>query len=151
MQRKSGLINQMNLNLPQCPNCGMENVSENLLPTRCPQCANIVSVEELEKARVTVDCNRVNVSCPHCPCTFVSSLQYTHGDPRNQVILVHEDGWSPHSTSARHSIAAITVTHACMTKADRCDANYARVFSFIPVSQLPKDAPHKYDAFLNLF
>lgn len=49
--------------------------------------------------------------------------------------------------SARHSIAAITVTHACMTKADRCDASNARVFSFIPVSQLPKDAPHKYDAF----
>ena len=124
-----------------------DTAQEFLLPIRCPECANIVPTEELEKARVAVDCESVSVSCPHCPCRFVSSLQYTHGDPRNQAIIVHEDGWSPHSTSARHSIAAITVTHACMTKADRCDANNARVFSFIPVSQLPKDAPHKYDAF----
>ena len=34
-----------------------------------------------------------------------------------------------------------------MTKADRCDANNAQVYSFIPVNQLPNNAPHKYDAF----
>ena len=40
-------------------------------------------------------------------------------------------------------------SYSCLCdKADRCDANNARVFSFILVCQLPKDAPHKYDAFL---
>ena len=66
---------------------------EFLLPTRCPHCANIVSTDELENACVTDsghDC--VSVCCPHCLSRFVSSLQYTHGDPRNQAIIVHEDG-----------------------------------------------------------
>ena len=79
--------------------------------------------------------------------SIFSPLQYTYCDPCNQAIIIHEDGWSPHSSSARHSIAAITITHACMTKADRCDANNVQIFSFIPVNQLPNDAPHKYDAF----
>ena len=34
-----------------------------------------------------------------------------------------------------------------MIKADRCDANNAQVYPFIPVNHLPNDAPHKYDAF----
>ena len=120
---------------------------EYLLPVRCPQCTKIVSVDELQNERVSFDHRDVEVSCPHCHSTFDCTLQYTFGDPRNQAIIIHEDGWSPHSTSARHSIAAITISHACMSKADRCDANNSRVYSFIPVSQLPKDAPHKYDAF----
>ena len=76
--------------------------------------------------------------------------------PRRSSQSVHEDGWTPHSTSVRHSIAAITVTHACtydkrspMTKGARSVANNARVHSFVPVSQLPQchHSPHKYDAF----
>ena len=34
-----------------------------------------------------------------------------------------------------------------MTKADCCAANNARVYSFIPVNQLPNNALHKYHAF----
>ena len=26
-------------------------------------------------------------------------------DPRNQAVLIHIDGWNPHSTLAKHSIA----------------------------------------------
>ena len=70
------------------------------------------------------------------------------GDPRNQAVIIHEDGWAPHNTSAQHSVAAITITHACMTKVERANSKHAKVFSFIPVSQLPRDSPHKYDAFL---
>ena len=110
-----------------------------------------MSVDVLKNARShvcsSVDSHSIDVCCPHCRSDFNSLLQYTYGDPRNQAIIIHEDVWSPHSTSARHSIATITITHACMTKADRCDANNARVYSFIPVNQLPNDYPHKYDAF----
>ena len=59
-------------------------------------------------------------------------------------------GWNPFSTSARLSTAAITITHACMRKCDCSNLENARVYSFIPVSQLPRDAPHKYDAFYEL-
>ena len=70
------------------------------------------------------------------------------GDPRNQAVIIHEDGWAPHNTSAQHSVAAITITHACMTKVEWANSKHAKVYSFIPVSQLPRDSPHKYDAFL---
>ena len=45
-------------------------------------------------------------------------------------------------------MAAITITHGCMSKADRSNADYARVYSFIPTDQMPTDFPHKFDAFL---
>ena len=35
-----------------------------------------------------------------------------------------------------------------MTKVERANSKHAKVYSFIPVSQLPRDSPHKYDAFL---
>ena len=69
------------------------------------------------------------------------------GDPRNQAILIHEDGWASHATSSKHSVAAITITKACMSKLDRSANKNAQVYSFVPVDQLPKDSPHKLDAF----
>ena len=45
-------------------------------------------------------------------------------------------------------MAAITITHGCMSKSERSNADYARVYLFIPTSQIPTDSPHKYDAFL---
>ena len=104
----------------------------------------IVSADVLASARTSVNSHNVDVSCPHCIFPFNSPLKYSRGDSRIQALIIHEDRWSPHSTLARHSIAAVTITHACMTKADRCDANNAWVYS---VNQLPNNAPHKYDAF----
>ena len=34
-----------------------------------------------------------------------------------------------------------------MSKLNRSHSSNAKVYSFIPIHQLPKDAPHKYDAF----
>ena len=118
---------------------------EFLLPERCPNCFKIVPECDLKASAINREIS--DVRCPHCSEHFTCLLQYTHGDPRNQSVIIHEDGWSPHSTSARHSIAAITVTHGCMIKGARSDTNNARVYSFVPVSQLPHDSPHKYDAF----
>ena len=55
-----------------------------------------------------------------------------NGDPRNQAIIIHKDGWNPHSTSSAHSIAAITGSFGCMTKANRSNASNATcmVYSF---------------------
>jgi len=70
-------------------------------------------------------------------------------DPRNHPILIHKDGWAPHSTSSKHSIAAITIAKACTSKLDRSRNKNAQAYSFIPVNQLPKDSPHKLDAFFD--
>ena len=71
----------------------------------------------------------------HSSLSFVP--MYILGDPRNQAILIHEDGWGAHSTSSEHSTAAITVIHGCMNKLNRCDGANAKVYSFVPANQLP--------------
>ena len=37
------------------------------------------------------------------------------------------------------------------TKVEWANSKHAKVYSFIPASQLPRDSPHKYDAFLQPF
>ena len=117
---------------------------EHLLPERCPHCRKIVSSTELEEQNS--DTVVMLMYCAHCSSEFYYTTQMARGDPRNQAIIIHEDGWNPNSTLARHSIAAITITHACMKKANRSSGSNARVYSFIPVNQLSCEAPHKYGA-----
>lgn len=117
---------------------------EYTLPELCPHCNAIIPsavVEEASTSTPTV------LKCKRCNKEFVCYQRTVRGDPRNQAIVIHEDGWCSFSTSSKSSIAAITITHGCMSKADRSESDNARVYSFIPVSQLPNDAPHKYDAF----
>ena len=83
----------------------------------------------------------------HCSKTFNYTQSVAYGDPQNQVIIIHEDGWSPHSTSSVQSIVAITIAHGCMPNMDRSYDTNNRVYSFNLTHQLPKSAPHKYDAF----
>ena len=72
------------------------------------------------------------------------------GDPRNQSILIHIEGWNPQSTSAKHSIAEIAISHGTMWKANRANGKNTPISSFIPTHQLPQKLPHKFDAFLSL-
>ena len=123
--------------------------AKSLLPERCPSCSKIVSAQVISRCltKQSSEYEEAEVACPHCNEFFSFSPQYMFGDPRNQAILIHEDGWNPHIHWGHHSIATITVTHGCMSKAERSDGSYARVYSFIPVHQLPRSAPHKFDAF----
>ena len=64
------------------------------------------------------------------------------------ILIKHFFFPASHSTCSKHSMAATTVAHACMTKVNRCNSEHAIVYSFIPTDQLPSDSPHKMDAFL---
>ena len=110
------------------------------LPVKCYLCSRIIPIEQLD---VT---NGTSIQCPHCLNSFEYEKTCAYVDPRNQAIIIHEDGWNPHSTSSAHSISAITVSFGCMSKANRSNASNAMVYSFVPVHMLPHDAPHKYDA-----
>lgn len=59
------------------------------------------------------------------------------------------NGYNPHVSSAKYSISTINIAHATMSKYLRADQKNIHVYSFIPSYQLPKDFPHKYDAFLD--
>ena len=87
------------------------------------------------------------ITCPECVESFPAIPRRVAGDPRNQLVLIHEDGWNCFLTS-QSSMAAIMIIHGCMSKSDHSNADYARVYSFIPTDQMPTDFPHKFDAFL---
>ena len=105
-------------------------------------CHAVVSASSIQEVSA---CERP-VTCQNCSNSFHIVPREVVGDPRNQVVLIHEDGWNCFSTS-QTSMAAITITHGCMSKSERSDADNALVYSFIPTSQLPTDSPHKFDAF----
>ena len=120
-----------------------------LLPHKCDYCLAILSTSEVESALPAYSPHVIcSISCLSCKQLNKFIPQYVCGDPRNQAIMIHEDGWASNSTSSKHSMAAITVTYACMTKVNRCNSEHAIVYSFVPTDQLPSDSPHKMDAFL---
>ena len=120
-----------------------------LLPERCDACRYIIPTSAIKDAlKSSCSNSQLSLICPACRSLCIFEPRYMRGDPRNQAILIHEDGWAPHSTSSRHSIAAITITKGCMSKLDRCANKSAQVYSFVPVDQLPRECPHKLDGFL---
>ena len=117
---------------------------EYMLPDWCVHCRAIIPATVIKEA--TRESHFVALKCTKCCQETICTPRFVKGDPRNQCIIIHEDGWNSFNT-ASNSIATITVTHSCMTKSERSDSANAKVYSFIPTSQLPKEAPHKYDAF----
>ena len=111
-----------------------------IFPDWCPFCRDIIPASIIEEASG----NGEAITCSSCLNTFAAVVREATGDPRNQVIIIHEDGWNSFSTWQ----STITITHGCMSKSDRSNADYAQVYSFIPANQMPTDSPHKYDAFL---
>lgn len=122
--------------------------NQTLLPSKCVMCNSIIPSSIIASKIDTRELEQITVCCQGCrtDCTLVP--EYMKDDPRNQAIIIHEDGWASHSTSSKHSVAAITISNACMNKANRSFNKNARVYSFIPADQLPRDCPHKFDPFL---
>ena len=120
-----------------------------LLPAKCVSCGMLISTETIEQELSLPQATPtpLSVTCDGCRNIVNFHPNYMRGDPRNQAIIIHEDGWAPHTTSSAHSMAAITVSHACSSKLDRSSGSNCQVYSFIPVNELPTKAPHKYDAF----
>ena len=112
------------------------------LPDWCPFCHIVIPAAVIHESYET----NTPITCKGCYEKFPAVPRKVKGDPRNQALIIHEDGWNCFSTS-QSSMAAITITHACMNKFDRSSAKYSHIYSFIPTDQLPRDAPHKYDAF----
>ena len=91
----------------------MDNSKETLYPVTCPSCFKIISSDVISASSdFDIECmqEEINVLYPHCKV----ALSYIKGDPRNQAVLIHFDGWNPQSTSSSHSLATITIANACM-------------------------------------
>ena len=122
---------------------------ETVLPYKCPSCDTVVPASNIESViDHTSPQSPITIVCTCCAQKFTFTPEWMTGDPRNQAIIAHYDGWNPNNTSSRNSIASLTISPACSTKADRAMCENASVYSFIPVSSLPPGQPHKYDSFL---
>ena len=122
---------------------------ETLLPHKCPLCAHIIPASDISDLSDPFhSLELITMKCSSCAHEFKFTPDWMRGDPRNQAIIVHYDGWNPNNTSSRNSIASITITPACVSKQKRSLSENSFVYSFVPVSRLPSKYPHKYDAFL---
>lgn len=126
-----------------------DDARESFMPTCCPNCNNIISVDEIVQAAGVnglIAHNPVNLSCRECTFDFVYSIRVTLY-PLNQAFIFYEDGFNAFSKKTR-GIAAIHVSNACMKKEQRLHGKSLRVYSFIPTYLLKEGIPHKMDAFL---
>ena len=89
---------------------------EYTLPDWCVHCRAIIPATVIKEA--TCESRFVALKCTKCCQETICTPRFAKGDPRNQCIIIHEDGWNSLNT-ASNSIAVITVTHGCMTKSER--------------------------------
>ena len=68
---------------------------EYVLPEWCPFCHAIIP------ASVVEDCYQMNrrITCNGCSKCFPAMPRKVKGDPRNQALIIHEDGWNCFSTA----------------------------------------------------
>ncbi len=127
--------------------------AETLLSTCCPNCFNIISVDEILEASAVQGVhapssnNRVHLSCTECTFEFIHTVTTMKGNPLNQAFIFHEDGFNAFSKKSR-GIAAIHISEACTKKSLRLQNKSLRVYSFVPTYLLKEGIPHKMDAFL---
>ena len=121
-----------------------------LYPAICQNCRKVIPTKNISASPNfhMGSAQELSIKCPHCHKVQSVVPKYARGDPRNQAIILHFDGWNPQSTSSKHGIAAISIAKGCMQKSERAGNREVQVYSFIPSSQLPRDCPHKYDGFL---
>ena len=105
-----------------------------LLPDKCTFCFLIISASQISQA-LSQDVSdntseQVSIVGGICHSSVRISPRYVTRDPRNQAVMIHEDGWVSNSTSSRHSIPAITIAHACMSKLKRSNSQNTLVYSF---------------------
>ena len=73
-----------------------------VLKPRCSYCLAIIPVQQITAASTAHDTELIELACFECnsKCWFLPPR--VKGDPRNQAVLIHEDGWAPHSPSTFH-------------------------------------------------
>lgn len=72
-----------------------------LLPAMCPRRTEVISANVIASFIIQrEEQETLQIKCPYCFTYFEHSPR---GDPRNIALIGHWDGWSPFSTSAKHS------------------------------------------------
>lgn len=66
---------------------------------------------------------RASGNCHNYKGNFSTLSFIINGDPRNQAVIIHMDGWNPHASSAKYSISAFNIAHATMHKELRANGN----------------------------
>ena len=61
-----------------------------VLPDWCPLCHAVISSAVITDAFE----HKQPITCPECVQNFTAIPRRVAGDPRNQVVLIHEDGWN---------------------------------------------------------
>ena len=123
--------------------------TETLLPASCQNCGNILTTTEIQEAAPPGNSLRdpVQLHCRECMVSFLHTHQFMKGNPLNQAMIFHEDGFNAFVKKSR-GMATIQLCSACTYKDERSRGKYLNVYSFIPSCSIGEGIPHKLVAFL---
>ena len=115
------------------------------LPEVCKLCKTVIPVAIINAGREEGDINVRTVSCPNCLEETDITPRFLRGNPLNQALIIHEDGFNAFKQKT-HGCSAIHVTSACVDKSKRKET--LQVYGFPPTSNMPEGVEHKFDTFL---
>ena len=72
-----------------------------MLPSKCPFCETIFSVEEIKASRE--EDGFFSLHCTECGTQHKYKPRYARGDPQNIAFIGHLDGWQPFGSPGSHS------------------------------------------------
>ena len=118
---------------------------ETQLPEICSLCQTIIPVTVINENAEEGNLNVRTITCPNCLEEVDVVPRFMRGNPLNQAVIFHEDGFNAFRQKT-HGTSAIHITSACVAKDQRKDSLH--VYSFAPTSYIPEHIEHKFDAFL---
>ena len=118
---------------------------ETQLPEICDLCQTIIPVTVINESADEGDLSVRTISCPNCLEEVDVAPRFMRGNPLNQAVVFHEDGFNAFRQKT-HGTSAIHITSACVAKDHRKESLH--VYSFAPTSYIPEHIEHKFDAFL---
>lgn len=86
--------------------------------------------EHLEKSELWIEKNSRSL------ITF--GTLHMKGDQQNRAIVLHCEGWNHNTSSSDHSVAAITITHNCMSKINWTVSNMPVCTPSLPLDSYQK-------------
>ena len=119
-----------------------------MLPGFCEHCGVILSATYImskvnpEMRASLHDGDVVSVPCRSCQRETAVPVLYVPGNPRNQLLKLHMDGWLPHGIGPRskRNVSSIEVMSGCLSNYESGKTENVTTLAFVPESSIPHGA-----------
>ena len=116
-----------------------------MLPALCEHCQVMLSatyimsrIPEADRSSV-VDGKTFTVRCRACERQTEVLIVHVAGNPRNQILKLHMDGWMPHGVASpsKRSVNSIEVLSGCLSNRECGKTSNVFTLAFVPDALVP--------------